>query len=73
MQDICPSQHKNDNIHVRCLHEACKLLGGEHRLAEYLHVDVSLVESWLNGRSFPPDEIFLRCNDLLHSRNHPGA
>jgi hypothetical protein len=65
MQDICPSTHKNAHIYVRCLHDACKLLGGEHRLASWLGVSVQTVEDWLNGRSVPPDSVFLRCTDLL--------
>ena len=67
LQDICPSDHKNDSVHLRCLHEACKLLGGEHHLAAYLGVDVDLVEGWLKGVGQPPDWVFLRCTDLLMS------
>ena len=63
--DICPSERKNDNVFIRCLHDACKLLGGEHHLARYLGVDVTLVEKWLLGVGQPPDWVFLRCTDLL--------
>jgi hypothetical protein len=31
------------------LHDACKQLGGEHKLAEYPNVDVSRIDDWLNG------------------------
>ena len=65
MQDICPSEHKNDNIHIRCLHDACKLLGGERHLAAYLGVPVEDVEMWLTGRGQPPDWVFLRCTDII--------
>ena len=65
MQDICPSTHKNSHIYIRCLHDACKILGGEHKLAAYLGVDVQSVEDWLMGRGYPPDAVFLRCTDLL--------
>jgi hypothetical protein len=68
MQDICPSSHKNTHLYVRCLHDACKLLGGEQHLATYLNVDVARVDDWLNGRGHPPAEVFLRCADLLESR-----
>lgn len=68
MQDICPSTHKNAHIYIRCLHDACKLLGGEHKLAQYLGVDVRSVDDWLNGRGHPPDEVFLRCADLLQGQ-----
>lgn len=65
MQDICPSTDRNRNIHVRCLHDACKLLGGEHHLAAFLGVDVESVERWLNGGGTPPDWVFLKCTDLI--------
>lgn len=68
MQDICPTVNKNGHIYIRCLHDACKILGGEHQLAAYLGVPVTTVENWLMGRGFPPDDVFLRCTDLLESR-----
>jgi transcriptional regulator with XRE-family HTH domain len=43
-------------------------LGGEHKLAEYLGVDVATIEAWLQGRGQPPDAVFLRCADLLYDR-----
>ena len=66
MQDVCPSTAKNEHIYVRTLHDACLKLGGEHKLAAYLGVDVQLVEAWLNGLSRPPDAVFLRCVDLVY-------
>jgi hypothetical protein len=68
MQDICPSTAKNEHIYVRALHDACKTLGGEHKLAEYLGVAVDLIEGWLNGKGRPSDSVFLRCVDLLDGR-----
>jgi hypothetical protein len=65
VQDICPSTAKNEHIYIRTLHDACKALGGEHKLAEYLGVAVHLIEDWLNGKSRPPDAVFLRCVDVL--------
>ena len=69
--DVCPSTHRNANIHVRCLHEACILLGGEHHLARFLGVEVALVESWLNGTGTPPDWVFVRCTDLIMGAAKP--
>lgn len=66
MQDICPSTAKNAHIYVRLLHDACLKVGGEHRLAECLGVDVATVEAWLNGRGAPPDDVFLHCLDLIN-------
>lgn len=67
MQDICPSKSKNSHIYVRTLHDACVILGGEHKLAAWLGVPVALVEDWLNGRGHPPDAVFLRCVDLVEA------
>ena len=69
-QDLCPSAAKNSHIYIRVLHDACVALGGEHKLAEYLGVDVDTIEAWLAGLGQPPDEVFLRCADLLHSARH---
>ena len=71
MQDTCPSTHKNSHLYIRCLHDACKLLGGEHALAAYLGVEVALIDAWLTGHGRPPPDIFLRCTDLLDARG-PG-
>ena len=71
MQDICPSTSKNSHIYIRTLHDACLILGGEHKLAAYLGVGVEEVAAWLNGRGRPSDDVFLRCIDLLQSRR-PG-
>ena len=68
MGDICPAVNPNANVHVRVLHEACIMLGGERQLAQYLAVDVALVERWLKGLGNPPDHVFLLCSDLVHSR-----
>lgn len=68
-KDNCPEDGKNASIQVRVLHDACLKLGGEAHLAEYLGVGVGAVHSWLKGRSQPPDEIFLKCLDLLETRD----
>jgi hypothetical protein len=57
---------------VRLLHDACIALGGEHKLAQYLGVDVATIEAWLQGLGQPPDDIFLRCADLLHQYRNGG-
>jgi transcriptional regulator with XRE-family HTH domain len=66
MQDICPSTAKNSHIYIRILHDACEVMGGEQRLADYLGVDVRTISNWLNGVGRPSDSIFLRCVDLIH-------
>ena len=67
MQDICPSTSRNAHIYLRTLHDACLILGGEHKLAAYLGVPVEVVEGWLNGQGYPPDAVFLRCVDLVEA------
>jgi hypothetical protein len=69
MEDICPAADKNASVFIRVLHDACLALGGEQKLAEYLGVPLRFVERWLEGRAQPPDYVFLRCIDLLESRN----
>ena len=71
MQDICPSTSRNAHIYIRTLHDACVILGGEHELAAYLGVPVAQVEGWLNGRGSPPDDVFLRCLDLIEANRRP--
>ena len=66
MHDICPSTGKDQHIYLRILHEACKVLGGEHRLALRLGVKVELVDRWLQGKGIPPDSIFLACLDIVN-------
>ena len=68
MNDICPSTSQNSHIYIRTLHDACLVLGGEHKLAAYLGVPVERVEGWLNGRGTPPDSVLLRCLDLIEAR-----
>jgi hypothetical protein len=71
MQDICPSTARNAHIYIRTLHDACKAVGGEHKLAQHLSVDVKAIEKWLNGVGRPPDIIFLQCVDLLQEFRPP--
>ena len=66
-RDICPSEAKDKDLHIRVLHEACVKVGGEHALAAFLGLSVGIVELWLKGRRRPPDDVFLRCLDLLES------
>jgi len=65
VHDICPSIAKDQHIYLRILHDACKALGGEHKLAAQLGVEVELVEQWLEGKGMPPDSVFLACLDIV--------
>ena len=63
--DLCHATTRNHSVFVRTLHEACLAMGGEHHLAAYLGVELELLNRWLEGKERPPDEVFLRCVDLL--------
>jgi hypothetical protein len=71
VNDICPSTSRNSHIYVRTLHDACVMLGGEHKLATYLGVPLERIEDWLNGRGVPPDAVFLRCLDIVETTRRP--
>ena len=58
----------NPNSDVRTLHEAGLLLGGSQQLADFLDIEAWLVSRWLEGLGRPPDDIVLRCTDLIGSR-----
>lgn len=66
MRDICPSTARNSHIYIRTLHDACRVAGGEHKLAALIGVRVELIQNWLNGHGRPPDDVFLRCVDLIY-------
>ena len=53
------------DIYVRILRDACLIVGGEHKLAQRFGIDVQQISSWLNCVGRPPDEVFLRCLDLI--------
>jgi hypothetical protein len=69
-EDICPSTSQNAHIYIKTLHAACLILGGEHKLADYLGVTTEEVEAWLNGRGTPSDAVFLRCVDLVDAKRN---
>ena len=71
-KDNCPEDGKNASVKARVLHAACLKLGGEAKLADYLDVSISLVDSWLKGRGIPPDDVFLKCLDLLDGDGAAG-
>lgn len=50
------------------LHQAALLIGGERQLAEFLDIEAWLLTRWLEGLGHPPDYVFLRCTELIESR-----
>lgn len=61
----CPPEPPKPEVVVKLLHEACDKLGGEQPLADYLGLSVGIVHMWLTGHGHPPDDVFLKCVDLL--------
>lgn len=60
-----------DTVQSRALQRAARLLGGVEALRLHLGVPMLHLLSWMEGKSRPPDAIFLRVVDLL--ANEPGA
>ena len=61
----CPAEPPKPELVVKLLHDACVKLGGEQAVADKLGLSVGVVHFWLIGRGHPPDDIFLKCVDLL--------
>jgi hypothetical protein len=57
-------------IYSRALHRAAELLGGRDKLAAYLGVPASEVQSWLSGTR-PPQAVFLRVVDFIIDETKP--
>ncbi len=55
------------------LHQAALLIGGERQLAEFLDIEAWLLTRWLEGLGHPPDYVFLRCTELIESRQLAAA
>lgn len=63
--DGCPPLPGKPELIVQLLHKVCEKLGGERPLAEHLGVSQGLIHMWLIGHGHPPDDVFLKCVDLL--------
>ena len=61
----CPSLPRDPELVVQLLHKACLKLGGEEALAHHLGLALGLIRMWLKGQGHPPDDVFLKCVDLL--------
>ena len=54
-----------DNSVTRTLALALHSIGGEERLAAFFGVTAAVLREWLDGRSEPPIDIYLRSLDLV--------
>ncbi|HZE60926.1 MAG TPA: GAF domain-containing protein [Burkholderiales bacterium] len=52
-------------MYARALRRAADILGGKDLLRAALHVPMHSLEEWLDGRSEPPIDIFLKAVDIL--------
>src|SRR3954469_25169135 len=52
-------------VQVRALRRAADILGGKRKLRAALHVPMASLDDWLDCRSEPPMEVFLRAVDIL--------
>ena len=52
-------------LHSRALQRAAELLGGTEQLRAYLRVPMRQLQAWMQGKSRPPDAVFLRVVDVL--------
>ena len=54
------------------LERAAELVGGREQLRRYLDVTAVQLGLWMQGRSSPPDTVFLRLADLLADKDRTG-
>ena len=64
-ENDCPNEPPKAELVVKLLHDLCVKLGGEQALADRLGLSLGIVHLWLLGRGHPPDDVFLKCVDLM--------
>jgi hypothetical protein len=57
--------NESQSVYARALRRAADILGGKDELRAALHVPLRSLEDWLDGRSEPPMDIFLKAVDIL--------
>lgn len=60
-------------VQARALQRAADILGGKDKLRAALHVPMARLEEWLDGRSAPPMEIFLKAVDIISTPTRTAA
>ena len=61
----CPPLPRDLELVVQLLHKVCEKLGSEQAAADHLGVSLRVIHMWLTGHGHPPDDVFLKCVDLL--------
>ena len=54
-------------VHVRTVRRAAEIVGGVEELAAQLEVGDESIKKWMEGQSSVPQEIFLRCVDIVNA------
>jgi hypothetical protein len=55
-------------VHARTVRRAAEIVGGIELLARYLDVqNATLIKKWQEGELSVPQEIFLRCADIVNA------
>jgi len=57
--------NESQSVYARALRRAADILGGKDTLRAALHVPMHSLEQWLDGRSEPPTDVFLKAVDIL--------
>ena len=53
-------------LYARTLQQAADRVGGVEQLRQLLGVQARLIKLWIEGKGFPPRDVFLRAVDLLN-------
>jgi hypothetical protein len=57
--------NESPSVYARALRRAADILGGKDKLRAALHVPAHSLDEWLEGRSEPPMDVFLKTVDIL--------
>ncbi len=64
--DDCPlAPPARRTTYAKALHRACVVMGGALVLADRLAVPEASLRDWMEGRSEPPEAVFLAAVELL--------
>lgn len=56
---------EKSSVRQQAVRRAAEILGGPQKLARRLHVPMSELLSWMNGKVPPSNTAFLQCVDLI--------
>jgi hypothetical protein len=56
------------SVHARTVRRAAEIVGGVEELAAQLEGRDEVIKKWMEGQLPVPQEIFLRCVDIVNAR-----